>query len=109
MAGRLDLTTGLLAKILRTSEPSVARMKIGAEVLPVGSKSSVRGELFVQMFHNLDAAMNHVDDASRAWLNTPCLELDGRPITVIQTGEGLMKAVALLSSKKRKPPLPGAD
>ena len=102
-AGRLGVSGGLLAKILRTTDQSVARMQAGAEVLPAGSKSSVRGELFVQLFHNLDAAMDHVDEASKLWLNTNCLELDGRPVNVIQTGEGLMKAVAYLSSKKRKP------
>ncbi len=102
-AGRLGVSGGLLAKILRTSDVSVARMQAGAEVLPTGSKSSVRGELFIQLFHNLDAAMDHLDEASRAWLNTNCLELEGRPINVIQTGEGLMKAVSYLNSKRRKP------
>lgn len=102
-ASRLGVSGGLLAKILRTTDVSVARMQAGAEVLPTGSKSSVRGELFVQLFHNLDATMDHVDEASRAWLNTNCLELEGRPINVIQTGEGLMKAVGYLSSKKRRP------
>ena len=103
-AGRLGISAGLLAKILRSTDASVARMKAGAEVLAAGSKSMVRGELFVQLFHNLDAAMDHADEASRAWLNTNCLELEGRPINVIQSGEGLMKAVSYVSSKRRKPP-----
>ena len=102
-ASRLGVSGGLLAKVLRTTDVSVARMQAGAEVLAAGGKSTVRGELFVQLFHNLDAAMDHVDEASRAWLNTNCLELEGRPINVIQTGEGLMKAVSYLSSKRRKP------
>ena len=105
-AGRLGISGALLAKILRIPDTSVARMQAGVEVLPPGSKASVRGELLVQLFHNLDAAMDHLEEASRAWLNTNCLELEGRPINVIQTGEGLMKAVAYLSSKRRRPPPP---
>ena len=105
-AGRLGISGALLAKVLRIPDTSVARMQAGVEVLPPGSKASVRGELLVQLFHNLDAAMDHLEEASRAWLNTNCLELEGRPINVIQTGEGLMKAVTYLSSKRRRPPPP---
>lgn len=78
-------------------------MQAGAEVLAIGSAETVRGELFLQLFYSLDSAMDHVDDASRAWLNSNCLELEGRPINVIQTNEGLTRAVIYLGAKRRKP------
>ena len=107
-AGHLGINISLLARILRADEMTVARMQVRAEVLAPGSKSSVRGELLVQLFHHLDRAMSHNDEASRTWLNAHCLELGGRPITIIQSGEGLMKAVAYVSHKQQKAPPPGS-
>ena len=70
-AAHLDIPGGVLATILHTTDGAVARMRVGTEVLGEGDARTSRGELFLHLFRSLDGAMDHVDEASRTWLNGP--------------------------------------
>lgn len=101
-AQHLDIPNGVLAVILNVPDSVVLQLQANAEILPPDSKPYVRGQLLIQLFHHLNAINNGVDEASRHWLNSHCLELDARPINVIRTGQGLMKAVSYLGTRQKR-------
>jgi uncharacterized protein (DUF2384 family) len=54
------------------------------------SKSFEAGQFLLRLFRGLDALMGSDDAASRRWLETPNLDLDARPLDLIDSFKGLI-------------------
>jgi uncharacterized protein (DUF2384 family) len=83
------LTNDQLGSILGLSPATASRLRSGAFMLEPSSKAFELSQYLVRLFRSLDAMMGSDDAASIAWLKTPNLDLDGRPIDLIRSIRGL--------------------
>lgn len=79
-----------LGQVLGLSPATVSRIRSGKSALDPSSKSFEAGQFLLRLFRGLDALMGSDDDASRRWLATPNLDLDGRPLDLIDSFKGLI-------------------
>lgn len=99
-AEHLAIPNAALATLLGLSVPTVSRMKTGAYRLADRSKPFELAQLFLRLFRSLDAIVGSDDAASRSWLRTDNLALNGRPLDLIQTVPGLVAVVTYLDSRR---------
>jgi transcriptional regulator with XRE-family HTH domain len=99
-AGLLGLSQASLAEILGMSAPSVSRMASGSYVLEPGRKEWEHAALFVRLFRSLDAITGSNDSASRDWLRSDNRALGARPVDLIRSTEGLVRAVHYLDAAR---------
>ena len=66
-----------------------SRRSSKAELDPAG-KSFEAAQYLLRLFRSLDALLGSDDMAARAWLATPNLDLEARPIDLIDSFKGLM-------------------
>ncbi|MCM2311451.1 MAG: MbcA/ParS/Xre antitoxin family protein, partial [Steroidobacteraceae bacterium] len=79
-----------LGQVLGLSPATVSRLKGGKTLLDPASKSFEAGQFLLRLFRGLDALMGSDDLASRRWLETPNLDLDARPLDLIDSFKGLI-------------------
>ena len=79
-----------LGAVLGLSPATVSRIRSGRSVLDPASKSFEAGQFLLRLFRGLDALMGSDDDASRRWLAAANLDLDARPLDLIDSFKGLM-------------------
>lgn len=79
-----------LGAVLGLSAATVSRIRGGSSVLDLASKSYEAGQFLLRLFRGLDALMGSDDDASRRWLTTRNLDLDARPLDLIDSFKGLI-------------------
>jgi uncharacterized protein (DUF2384 family) len=79
-----------LGAILGLSSATTSRLRSGKSLLDPASKSFEAGQFLLRLFRGLDALMGSDDDASRRWLATPNLDLDARPLDLIDSFKGLI-------------------
>src|SRR5690606_15601134 len=84
------LTNAKLGSILGLSQATVSRLRSGRSELDPASKSFEAGQFLLRLFRSLDALLGSDDMAARAWLATANLDLDVRPIDLIDSFKGLM-------------------
>lgn len=96
----LGLNQSKLSGILGVSAPSLSRMRHGTYVLDESKKEWELAALFVRLFRSLDALVGSNDAAARDWLNGHNRALGGRPIELIRTAEGLVRAVHYLDAAR---------
>ncbi len=96
----LDLPNTALARILGLSPASISRLKSGTFTLSPGTKPFELAQLFVRLFRSLDAITGSDDNASRSWLRTRNLVLNGQPIDLVQTVTGLTTALSYVDSRR---------
>lgn len=99
-AGLLEINQSRLARILGLSPATVSRMAGGSYRLDAHKKEWELGALFVRLFRSLDAVVGSNDSVARAWLNGENLALGGRPLEIILSTEGLVRAVQYLDSTR---------
>ena len=99
-AALLEINQSRLAQILGLSPATVSRMSSGAYALDAQKKEWELGALFVRLFRSLDAVVGSNDSAARTWLNGENLALGGRPVELIRSTEGLVRAVQYLDSTR---------
>ena len=83
------LTNEQLGAVLGLSPATASRLRSGGFELDRSSKAFELGQYLVRLFRGLDAMMGSDDAASLAWLRSPNLDLDGRPIDLIRSIRGL--------------------
>ena len=88
-AGCWTITNEQLGAVLGLSPATASRLRNGSFQLERPSKAFELGQLFVRLFRSLDALMGSDDTASRSWLRTRNLDLDGRPIDLMRSIRGL--------------------
>jgi hypothetical protein len=79
-----------LGTVLGVSPATVSRIRGGRTLLDPASKSFEAGQFLLRLFRGLDAFMGSDDDASRRWLATRNLDLDARPLDLIDSFRGLV-------------------
>lgn len=84
------LTNGKLGSILGLSPATISRMRSGKAELDPATKSFEAGQFLLRLFRSLDALLGSDDMAARAWLVTPNLDLEAKPIDLIDSFKGLM-------------------
>ena len=90
-AARLwGLSNEALGQIIGISASSASRLRAGTLHLERGTKPFELGQYLVRLFRSLDSMTGSDDSASRSWLATDNLDLDGRPIDLIRTVKGLL-------------------
>lgn len=100
-ADYLGLQKAQLAQVLGISAASVSRLYQGAFALDPASKTGEHALLFVRVFRSLDSIVG-TQEAARTWLAGPNTGLNGRPIDLIQTTQGLVHAVDYLDSHRAR-------
>ena len=99
-AALLGLNQSSVAEILGMSAPMVSRMAHGAYVLDQSRKEWELAALFVGLFRSLDALVGSNDAVAREWLRGENRGLGGRPLELIRTTEGLVRAVHYLDAAR---------
>ena len=84
------LTNAKLGSVLGLSAATVSRLRSGKAELDPASKSFEAGQFLLRLFRSLDALLGSDDMAARSWLTTANLDLDGRPIDLIDSFKGLL-------------------
>ena len=100
-AERLEISKTLLAKVLGVSPPTITRLYSGDYQLAPERKEWDFALLFVRVFRSLDSIVG--DEATaRKWLASENLGLNGRPIELIRTAEGLVRVVQYLDASRSR-------
>ena len=84
------LTNAKLGAVLGLSAATVSRLRSGQARLDPASKSFEAGQFLLRLFRSLDALLGSDDEAARSWLATRNLDLDARPIDLIDSFKGLI-------------------
>lgn len=90
IAGFWGFTNAKLGTILGLSEATASRLRSGKSELDPTSKSFEAGQFLLRLFRSLDALLGSDDLSARAWLTTPNLDLEARPIDLIDSFKGLI-------------------
>ncbi len=98
-AERLDISRGLLAKILGVSPPTITRLYSGAYTLDERRKEWELALLFVRVFRSLDSLVGD-ESTARQWLQSENRGLQGRPVDLITHTEGLVRVVHYLDASR---------
>lgn len=99
-AALTGVTQQALARILGVSPSTVSRMVSGQYRLArERGKEWEIAVLFVRMYRSLDAIFGDSDTAQQ-WLGGDNLGLNGKPIDLIQTTEGLVRVLHYLDAHR---------
>lgn len=101
-AALLELTQARVAEILGLSPATVSRMASGAYALDADKKEWEMAALFVRLFRSLDSVVGSNDEAARAWLNSDNRALGDKPVNLIRSAEGLVRAVHYLDAARSR-------
>jgi uncharacterized protein (DUF2384 family) len=80
-----------LGAVLGVSPATASRLRSEQTKLDPVSKSFEAGQFLVRLFRSLDALMGSDDVAARSWLGSANLDLEARPIDLIDSFKGLIK------------------
>ena len=98
-ADRLGISRALLARTLGVSPATVSRLYAGAYTLERSRKEWEFALLFVRLFRSLDSIVGE-EAASRRWLLSENRALNGRPIDLVGSTEGLVRVVHYLDASR---------
>jgi transcriptional regulator with XRE-family HTH domain len=98
-AERLNLSRSQLAKVLGVSLPTISRLYNGSYLLEQSRKEWEFALLFVRLFRSLDSIVGDAATAQK-WLQSQNLGLNGRPIELIGSIEGLVLVVQYLDASR---------
>ena len=84
------LSNAKLGTVLGMSPATASRLRGGKSLLDPASKSFEAGQFLLRLFRGLDSIMGSDDDASRRWLATSNLDLEARPLDLIDSFKGLI-------------------
>ncbi|ATE60201.1 antitoxin Xre/MbcA/ParS toxin-binding domain-containing protein [Thauera sinica] len=98
-AERLEVSRSLLARVLGVSPATVTRLYAGRYRLEQERKEWEFGLLFVRLFRSLDSIVGD-ERTARQWLNSDNRALNGRPVELIRSAEGLVRVVQYLDAAR---------
>lgn len=98
----LDLTQAELCDVLGVSAATVSRMRNGTYLLDPDRKEWELAVLFVRLFRSLDSMVGGRDQDAQAWLRGENLALQGAPIKLIRSIQGLVDTVGYLDAMRAR-------
>ena len=98
-ADRLEISHALLAKVLGLSATTITRLYQGGYDLKENGKEWDFSLLFVRLYRSLDSIIGD-DKVAHQWLHNHNLGLNEKPISLMQTTEGLVRVVQYLDSSR---------
>jgi uncharacterized protein (DUF2384 family) len=98
-AERLDVSRSMLARVLGVSPATITRLFKGNYLLEQERKEWEFALLFVRVFRSLDSILGD-EGTARKWLNSENRGLNGRPIELIRSTEGLVRVVQYLDASR---------
>lgn len=98
-AERLDVSRSLLARVLGVSPATITRLYKGNYLLEQERKEWEFALLFVRVFRSLDSILGD-EGTARKWLKSENRGLNGRPIELIRSTEGLVRVVQYLDASR---------
>ncbi|MDO9599242.1 MAG: DUF2384 domain-containing protein [Azoarcus sp.] len=98
-AERLEVSRVQLARVLGVSPATVTRLYSGDYQLDERRKEWEFALLFVRAFRALDSIVGN-ESGARQWLNSENRGLNGRPIELIRSTEGLVRVVQYLDASR---------
>ena len=101
-AERLGVKNNTLSRIVGLSEPTVSRLRKGQFVIDPRHKSFELALLFIRLYRSLDAVVGGDDAVAAKWLTNPNTALNGTPLELIQTVNGLINVIAYLDSRRAR-------
>jgi uncharacterized protein (DUF2384 family) len=78
--------------IIGLSGPTVSRLRAGQYWLEPGSKPFKRAQHLLRLFRSLNSWLSQDGGSARSWLTTSTLDLGERPIDLLSTVRGLLRA-----------------
>ena len=90
IANLWGLSDSKLGAVLGLSPATASRILDGRTVLDPASKSFEAARLLLRLFRGLDALMGSDNDAARRWLAARNVDLDARPLDLIDSFRGLI-------------------
>jgi len=90
----------VVGSIIGLSEATVSRMGGGAYTLRDDDKPFELSVLLVRLYRSLDAITGGDDAVARAWLRNDNTALGGKPLTLVQTVQGLVNVIAYLDARR---------
>ena len=101
-AGLLRLSQREVAGILGVSEATASRLFAGRyRLAPERAKEWELARLFLRFYRALDALWGH-EASAHAWLTSPNLALNARPLDLLVTVEGLVRVVNYLDAARSR-------
>ncbi|NNM78053.1 DUF2384 domain-containing protein [Sphingomonas sp. ID1715] len=97
-----SLTNERLGRVLGLSPATISRLRSGSFGLEADSKAFEAGQYLVRLFRSLDAMMGSDDEASKAWLKSPNLDLEAAPIELLVTFTGLARVCAYVDAHRAR-------
>ena len=101
-AANWDLSNDDLRRILGISISSARRLREGTFKLKRGEPQFELGQYFVRVFRSLDSMMGSDDAASVSWLNAYNLDLEARPLEMMQSITGLFRVADYIDGFRAK-------
>ncbi len=98
-AERLGLSHARLARVLGVSPATITRLYAGDYRLAPGRKEWELALLLVRAFRSLDSLVGE-ETTARRWLSSENRALNGRPLELIGTTEGLVRVVRYLDASR---------
>jgi transcriptional regulator with XRE-family HTH domain len=99
-AAALGLTGKGLAQVVGYSEPTISRILAGDRGIEPDSKEGELALLLVRVFRSLDALVGGSDASRATWMSTYNNGLNGIPVELIKTAEGLVRTLAYLDGMR---------
>lgn len=96
----LGLSGKALAQIVGYSEPTVSRVLSGERGIAPEAKEGELALLLIRVFRSLDALVGGDEAKRKLWINTHNSALNGSPIELIKTAEGLVRTLAYLDGMR---------
>ena len=96
------LTNPKLGAILGVSESTASRLRSGKAEFDPASKSFEAAQFLLRLFRSLDALLGSDDMSARAWLSTANLDLNARPIDLVDSFKGLIAVCDYVDSHRAR-------
>ena len=96
----LGLTGKALAQAVGFSEATISRVLNGERGIDPTSKEGELSLLLVRVFRSLDALVGGDGAKRRLWMTTYNSALNGIPLDLIRTAEGLVRTLAYLDGMR---------
>ncbi|PCI39879.1 MAG: hypothetical protein COB46_07795 [Rhodospirillaceae bacterium] len=102
-ASHMCVSQKILAKVIGSSPSTVSRMfQDDGYCLKRTGKEFELAAFFVRLFRSLDAISGGDDTTSQTWMQANNTVLQGRPVDLIQSIQGLLRTLAYVDSRRGK-------